>query len=231
MNIYSLICTRDLNKIPSSLMKTLEFYKNCDIKTKLLVNQTSIFEGYSAGFEEINPQDDDIIIFCHDDIEFNGKTEDFLSILEERLVKNPKSGFIGPAGTSFLSQNAVWWDQTVWRAGKHRGLVSHISPEGKKYDTDYGPEGQVVVLDGLFLAAKASTIRKVGLNKPKYFEGEWDFYDIHYTSEAHKAGFENFAFRFPITHHSRGELVGRESWHKNREAFVNNNNLPLQLND
>ena len=30
-----------------------------------------------------------------------------------------------------------------------------------------------------------------------------------------------------IIHDSSGELVGRDSWHKNREAFIHNVKLPL----
>jgi len=34
-----------------------------------------------------------------------------------------------------------------------------------------------------------------------------------------------------IFHNSRGELVGRDSWHKNREAFIANNDLPIEIID
>ena len=34
-----------------------------------------------------------------------------------------------------------------------------------------------------------------------------------------------------IIHHSLGELVGRDSWHKNREAFISKTELPLQIKE
>ena len=91
---------------------------------------------------------------------------------------------MGPAGTTHLSENAVWWDQDIWRQGKHRGKVSHLNEVGQEYITYYGEPEDVVALDGLFLAAKASVIKDLGLEKPEYFEGEWDFYDIHFTTNA-----------------------------------------------
>ena len=32
-----------------------------------------------------------------------------------------------------------------------------------------------------------------------------------------------------MMHHSIGELAGRDSWHKNRVAFIENNELPMQI--
>ena len=130
-----------------------------------------------------------------------------------------------------LGPDAVWWDQERWQQAKHRGVVTHIDPKGKEYVTPYGPPGDVVTLDGLFFAAKRKVIDAVGLDKPDYFEGEWDFYDIHYTSQAFLKGFTNKVMDIKIFHNSRGELVGRDSWHKNREAFIAKNDLPIEIID
>jgi len=146
-----------------------------------------------------------------------------------RFVLLPETGFVGPAGTTYLSPNAVWWDQDVWKAGLHRGKVSHLDDQGKEYLTEYGPADDVVALDGLFLAARAKVVRDIGLDKPEYFEGEWDFYDIHYTTTAFEKGYTNKVIDMNILHNSRGELVGRESWHKNRLAFIQNTELPIRI--
>ena len=195
------------------------------VEVKLLVNQTSIFEAYKKGLDKCNASPEDIIIMCHDDIEILDTKEEFISNLA--LCLQPTTGIVGPAGTTYLGQSAVWWDQGAWQRGLHRGGVRHLKDDGVVYRTDYGPNGQVVVLDGLFLAARKEVWEKVGLDKPKYFEGNWDFYDIHYTSQAHLLGYKNCAIPVSIIHHSCGELVGRDSWHKNRESYINNIELPL----
>jgi hypothetical protein len=226
MSIYAFICTRtrDLSNVTNNLVSYLS---SAGAQVKLLVNQDSIFDGYKKAFEKVSPVPSDIIILCHDDIEIDMPLTSFLKVMS--ILQNHKYGFVGPAGTTHLSENAVWWDQTVWKEGKHRGAVHHINPEGKKYFTHYGAFDQVLVLDGLFLAARAEVLQNIGLDKPPYFEGKWDFYDIYYTYEAHKHGYENHAIPITLTHLSRGELAGRDSWHKNRLAFINENRKDFPL--
>ena len=230
MNIHSIICTRNkqINDITKSL---LGFYSSNNIKVQLLVGFSSIFEAYAKTLEKIQADDEDIIIFCHDDIEILNKNEEFIKILTEELEEN-KVCFVGPAGTSYLGPDAIWWNWENHKQGYHRGLVIHIDKEKNlPYPTFYGPSGYVAVLDGLFLAAKVKNLKKINLKKPEIFEGEWDFYDIYYTTQALKAGMVNKAVPISLVHHSRGELVGRDSWHKNREAFIKNNELPIILTE
>ena len=230
MSIHAIICTRDSGNVTTTTDKLIKFLVSCKIGVYLLSGAKSIFEAYRGAFDKINPKDDDICIFCHDDIEIRENPETFVSKLST-LCGLPETGFVGPAGTACLSENAVWWDQNQWQLGKHKGCVAHLDELGREYSTNYGPEGDVVALDGLFLAANAKVIREVTLNKPEYYIGEWDFYDIHYTTKAFNLGYTNKVMKMNILHNSRGELVGRDSWHKNREAFIANNELPIQIKD
>ena len=86
--------------------------------------------------------------------------------------------------------------------------------------TYFGKTGQVVVLDGLFMAATVRTLRNISLEQPKSFEGAWDFYDIYYTFQAHVKKLKNYTLPIQLRHESYGELAGRDSWHKNRTAFL-----------
>lgn len=232
MDIHAIICTRSSKDVSEVTDKLVTFLSRCKINVFLISGAKSIFTAYQNAFNKINPADDDLVILCHDDIEIRDTPEDFIAKLKRTLNKSwPWVGFVGPAGTTHLGDSAVWWDQKLWKEGKHRGKVSHMDPLGHEYVTRYGSPDEVVVLDGLFLAATAKCIKQVGLQKPSYFEGEWDFYDIHYTSKAHNMGFVNKILDIDILHHSRGELVGRDSWHKNREAFIRNTVLPINLNE
>ena len=231
MNVNAVICTRSREDISPTTHATINYFSNLGIRVWLMCNQGSIFSAYETAFKKAEPDPEDLFIFCHDDIEIHEPKEDFLS----KLIQETEStdvGFVGVAGTTVLGKDAVWWDRDNWRAGKHRGRVFHVHPDQTHpVDTLYGFPGEVVVLDGLFLAARARTISQIGLEKPEYFEGKWDFYDIHYTSKAFLEGFTNKAVDVKIVHHSLGELAGRDSWHKNREAFISNTELPLQIVD
>jgi len=227
MNIYAFICTRT-KEVNDITLELLSFLNTNNIKVHLLVNSSSIFKAYSNALKKVNPDDEDIIILCHDDIQITTKNKDFVKILKEEL-ENPEICFVGPAGTRFLGQDAVWWNWDNHKMGYHSGLVMHLNEKKQPYPTFYGPYDNVAVLDGLFLAAKAKNLRKIGLEKPEYFEGEWDFYDIHYTTTALKNGMRNRAVPITMIHHSSGQLVGRDSWHKNRQAFIDHNKLPISL--
>jgi hypothetical protein len=228
MKITAIICTRDSKDITKTMDKLLKFYVSCGIQVILMSGAKSLFGAYQTAFQKLNPNDEDIVIFCHDDIEIRETPEIFIQKLSN-LLELPETGFVGPAGTAFLGKNAIWWDMDVWSAGKHHGKVLHINPQGHEYVTFYGKPDDVVVLDGLFLAAKAKTVKDVGLQKPSYLEGEWDFYDIYYTSQAFLKGYTNKVLNIEILHNSRGEC--RESWNKNRENFIKNNELPMKIED
>lgn len=227
MKIFSITCTREqkLGAVAKGMIHSLSSY---GVSVKFLANQTSIFEAYKKGLDSCDASDEDIIILCHDDLQFLSDKAGFIAALSACVKK--ETGIIGPAGTTFLGEEAVWWNHERWQAGDHRGQVQHMNTvDGRTqvHSTNYGPYGQVVVLDGLFLAARKEVWDKIGLDKPDYFEGNWDFYDIHYTTKAHLLGYKNYAAPINVIHQSAGELVGRDSWHKNRQSFIENTKLPL----
>jgi len=225
--IYAFICTRSKDFNPTT--KRLSSYlSRAGVGSKFLVGQKSIFEGYANAFKRFDIQDDDIVIMCHDDIEILTEQSAFLDIIVSNCMKHD-TGFVGVAGTTHLSQDAVWWNHNLWQQGKHRGHVFHGKDILTADSTYYGKPDQVVCMDGLFLAANGKVLREVGLDKPEYFEGDWDFYDIHYTVTAHKKKYKNRVVPIQILHNSKGELAGRDSWHKNRQAFIEKTNLPLSL--
>jgi hypothetical protein len=82
-----------------------------------------------------------------------------------------------------------------------------------------------VCMDGVFLAARGEVLKDVGLDKPSYLEGDWDFYDIHYTVSAHRKKYNNKVVPVQILHNSYGSP--REPWDRNRKAFIRNTPLPI----
>ena len=229
-NITAIICTRS-NKPPVGLNSLLEYFSLCDIPVKLQKDKLSIFSAYATGLKDLLDDPEQIVIFCHDDIEILNPPEDFMNILQESL-KDSTTGFVGVAGTRYLGKDAVWWNHDNWGKGLHRGFIFHGKNKWNCYPTGYTlPAGvgspQVVALDGVFLAAKVKTLQKLGSwEKPDFFQGNWDFYDIYYTHKAHKSGFVNKVVPILLVHNSAGELVGRDSWVKNQQPFIRNTELP-----
>ena len=226
MKIYSFTCTRG-DELTRTTTELLEYFQRCNIESKLLINKESIFEAYTKELDEIDANLDDIIIMCHDDIQILTDPIIFTQLLEEKLT-NPQTGFVGVAGTRTLSRTAVWWDMEEWKKQAHSGFVYHGNDLNNLDATYFGQLGEVVVLDGLFLAATVKTLRSIQTAKPKKtslnslpFSGEWDFYDIFYTFQAHLKKLKNYTLPILVRHESIGELAGRESWYANRDAFIN----------
>ena len=195
----------------------------------IYAQENNIFECFNVSAENWQkkykyiPNDEDTLIFCHDDIEILSNRTQNLKCL--KVLENPKVGFIGVAGTTILDQEAVWWRKNMQQ--DLHGIVYHLHKEMGLFVTFYGDNcfKPVVAMDGIFLAAKYRTIKKLGLNKPSSFEGDWDFYDIYYTAQSIEQGFVNLVVPILVFHDSLGQP--REGWFKNRIAFIAQSELPL----
>jgi len=201
------------------LNKLLSFYKYCGIHPILLEDKKSIFDAYNYGYNYIKGLeefDDFIVIFCHDDVEILSNREHFLNCLS--VTQHYNRGFIGVAGSKRLTDNGMWW----WSGNRRDNLLcGEAFHHDEIYPTPYGIHGEVAVLDGLFLAIHGEKLKNINLKKPDYFEGEWDYYDVIYCHRARvENNYQNITVPIQIRHHSSGELVGRDSWHKNKGAFV-----------
>lgn len=227
MKIYALICSRD--KLGTSTRNELISYlSSLGVNIKLLVNQDSLFEAYSKTVNSIDYSDDDIFIFCHDDIEILNDRATFFNTLTS-FTKPEKTGFIGVAGTKALNANGVWWHRDSQYSEKLRGIVFHGKSRSEMSPSYYGPPySPVVCSDGLFLACRGKVLRDIDLSKPEEFPGEWDYYDIYYNLQAHQKGYINKVVPILIRHESIGQLAGRDSWHQNREALQKLYNLPIE---
>ncbi len=218
-------------KRPVGFDALLKFFASANIPVNIQKDKGSIFSAYSDGLKDLSDNPEQIVIFCHDDIEIMSNPEDFRDILLNSLM-DERVGFVGVAGTRYLGKDAVWWNHDNWSKGHHRGFIFHGRDMWSCYPTGYtNPQGvntpEVVVLDGVFLAAKMRTLKKIGAwEKPDYFQGNWDFYDIHYTHKSFKSGLTNKVVPIILVHNSAGELVGRDSWLANQKAFIANTDLP-----
>ena len=226
MRIFAFIPTRSRILSPTA-QKLVSYLSSLDIDVKLLINEKSIFEAYEKGFKSLNADDDDIVIFCHDDIDIITSPEEFKAeLIRATGVKN--AGFIGVAGAAKLSKQCVWWQPE----NKLRGFSFHGPSRSEMYPTYFGRlQAKVLVLDGLFLAVKAKVLKNISMRKPAQFKGEWDFYDLEYTLRAYEAGYDNWVVPIILRHESPGELVGRDSWHQNRLVFSNSHMFPMEIKD
>tara|TARA_R110000822_G_scaffold15916_5_gene54540 strand:- start:206 stop:895 length:690 start_codon:yes stop_codon:yes gene_type:complete len=212
---------------PSKLTSSLQ---SAGWEVCLLSGYSNIFEAFKKGIDLHNITAEDRVILCHDDIEILTDAKYFNKFIEDKLSLKD-TGFVGVAGTCMLKHSGVWWEgvnQPLSPTNALAGIVYHGSP-GNMRETYYGTCQRVAVMDGLFLATTGKVLHSIALNKPSYFKGDWDFYDIFYTSQAFIKGLKNYVVPIHVVHNSPGEIKDKEGWHLNREAFVRKFDAHLPL--
>ncbi len=144
--------------------------KNIDIIQIINDGEMSLTQAYNKGLEKA---ENDIVVFCHDDIIFN--TKNWGRKLKSIFDKNPEYGIIGIAGTTDLVDGR-WW--TIKES--MNGIVSH-QHEGRRWTNYYSKDQgrkitDMVVLDGLFFAIDKNKIKHT-------FDEDFDgfhFYDLSF---------------------------------------------------
>jgi hypothetical protein len=221
-----LIAVIPTQKVPSVLDETLgeNLRKTLPVARIIYTQEQDIFTSFNVTSPEwqkkynYTPYENDVFLFCHDDIEIISTKEFNYKIVNE-IINNPKIGFVGLAGTSKFDSNLAWWQANPQSL---KGIVYH-KINGNIIPTLFGPsifptpQSRVDVLDGVFLMAAYRTLQKINLEKPKAFTGNWDFYDIYYTYQTTKFGFDNLVCNISIIHDSPG--IPRSGWHNNKIAF------------
>lgn len=226
MNVYLSVCSRS-DKTPVSLDRLW----NWAYPDEMLVayDASSVYQGHQSNLKDLLIQDDDVICLVHDDVEILSAKSEFLRYLE--LCNKPGTGFVGVAGGTVYDNNAIkgaWWNARA--VGASRGFVFQGVEKETMVPNYFGPHGQVIVLDGLFLACSYKTLKLVGLDQPEYLSSGWDFYDIHLTLKAHLMGLNNYTVPIICKHESAGNM--RQDWYTARDQFLKHhyNNIPVRLN-
>lgn len=213
--------TREYNqKYIDYLTKTCGL-KNVEVIQKVNNGEKSLSKVYN---EILDESTNDIIIFCHDDLEF-----DTLNWGKRILKHFEKSdfGILGVAGTTEMPQNGMWWHDKR----KMIGIVNH-KHNGKKWESKYSKSwgddiNECCLVDGLFIAVDRTKLKERFDENVKGFH----FYDVYFS-------IKNFIndvkigviYNVRITHLSIGQT--NESWEENRKVFEEEyrDKLPLKSN-
>lgn len=196
------------------------------LSIKVAYGAKSIYEGHNENiefFKKSKLDDNDIIVLCHDDIDILSNHKDLVKFLS--VTRAVGVGFVGLAGGCHIPRDGAWWNSRNTKDA--RGFVFQGTDPETMTPNYFGNCGQVVVLDGCFLAATYKTLKKVGLAQPSYLESGWDFYDLHLTYKAHLAGFANYVVPIIAMHESPG--IMREGWVAARDRFMRHHASTIQL--
>jgi|688.fasta_scaffold24409_3 hypothetical protein len=207
----------DNQKYIDYLIKTSGI-KNVEVIQKINNGEKSLSQTYN---EILNESTNDVVILCHDDLEFD--TKDW----GKRIIKHfEKSdfGILGVAGTTEIADSGMWWQDKR----KMIGIVNH-KHEGKKWESKYskswGDEiNEGCFVDGLFIAVNKKRIKENFDESVKGFH----FYDVYFSVKNFLKGVKvGVIYNVRLTHLSIGQT--NESWEENRKVFAEEykKNLPI----
>lgn len=211
--ITVVISSRKSDDESNAFIETIKNTVGCRANVIFVVNDNSM--GLSQLYYSMmnNPQiESDIIVFCHDDIEFlkKGWGEELIRLFS----KNRKFGIIGVAGSAEFDEKGAWWNYS-----KKFGQVLH-KHDGKSWLTAFSPLlnkdlEEVCVIDGLFIAVKRSRVtRNFDPNLPGFNFYDIDFCLANYLDGKTKIGVTT---NIRLAHRSIGQLS--ENWYQNREII------------
>ena len=134
------------------------------------------------------------IILTHQDTEF-------LEIPELDKYLKDNVGMIGCAGTTVLHKDQPWWFSAERAAGLIlSGQIYHKGDKGNELSV-FGPQGEVVCLDGVCMITTKKILDEVGIPDKDY---TWDFYDHVLCGEYRKKGYKLMTAPIIMVHSSKG---------------------------
>ena len=174
--ISFIICSRNpglLEELKSSISSKIGLqekdYEILSIDNK--ENKHSISSAYNSG---ISLSKFAILCFLHEDVRF--LTNNFGNILLNKFSNNEIAA-LGVAGSTLLQEDAIWFSS---KRPFVQGRVVHSTKRGEQIDiySATRQDAEVVVLDGLFIAARKKVAEELKFDEE--FKG-FHFYDIDFS--------------------------------------------------
>ena len=212
--------TRNSNPELQEYFKKTCGLKNVQVIEKVNNGEKSLNETYNEILEQ---SENNIVIFCHDDIYFETKSWGF-KILDH--FRKTNYGILGVAGSTYIPKSGKWWEDRR----KMVGIVNH-EHDGKKWESKYSDSQgntikETILVDGLFIAVQKDRIKYKFNEDVKGFH----FYDLEFCISNHISEVKiGVLTNIRITHKSVG--MTNEEWEKNRQLFSERHReiLPIKL--
>ena len=155
------------------------------------------------------------LVFLHDDLWLDDL---FFSDHIRRSLDTFE--IVGLAGNRRLLPNAPAWhvrnDEMQWDSDNLSGIVCH-GPQPFGAPSIYGPTPAAVqLLDGVMIAARASTLLDAGLRFDERFG--FHFYDLDFSRQANAANLKVGTWPIAVTHVSGGSF-GSPAWQRDLALY------------
>jgi predicted O-linked N-acetylglucosamine transferase (SPINDLY family)/GT2 family glycosyltransferase len=203
-----IVCSIDDRKHARTVDLYRRLYAGLPYEITVIRDAQSLAEAYNRGIARSSGE---VVVLSHDDVEI--LAPDFAARLQRHLQR---FDVIGVMGSTKMSGPAWGWSGHP----NLRGWITHHAPDAREWFVDIvDPRcvaGDIVVLDGVFLAAKRLVFDAVRFDG-ETFDG-FHVYDIDWSYRAAMAGFRvGVAGDLLLVHESRGSFD--PEWQRYAERF------------
>lgn len=187
----------------------------------ILENKTGLSELYQNVLNE--SVDYDYVLFMHDDLEIH---DHFL--FKKLLKAHEQYDIVGLAGATtqdYSKDVPMVWHLSRERPEHSRGIVNHYIPKGFNGVAEthinsayFGPTpGPVVVIDGLFMSFKMSSLK----GKGEVFDRNYTFhhYDLAMCVKAYDMNLKIGVWPIFVIHYGLGEFADDKTWQRHAQEF------------
>jgi hypothetical protein len=217
MKLSLLYCTQTKNK-----QELTEKYGKFNILNSERLDEVDVYSKienkktlptvYSAWIKK----NDGITVLTHDDLLIKDKF--WLEKLNKALEKYDVVGLAG--GSKVVIKPPCLW-HLMCPKETYRGSVAHVAPNGRDtFMTNFGEQGRVLILDGIFLAFNSKKIREAGANFDTTNPCIAHFYDIDFSLTCNKLKLKLGTVNIDTVHYSPGLKKYTDEWYAGQSWFM-----------
>lgn len=174
----------------------------------------SIFSKYNQGINVFSPEDDDILVFVHEDVKI--LDENLIPKLEMIFKKKPDVGLVGIVGTK--EYDGIGWWSNDYKHHVGHWIQEYENGTSKHMIRKIGFDDNMLIIDGCFMAVRGKVAKEVKFQED-LFKDYFHFYDYSYSISVLEAGYKVAVADINILHRSEGQLPS--NWHDARKIFLN----------
>ena len=219
MNVYIGFCSTasSYSNLKERSKFTIVNSKNLDnVKTVngVFNNKTAIAKTYNS-FINSYKDEDCILVLTHDDVVITDYN--WVEKLKQALKQYDVVGLAGGTNAA-LGEPALW--HIMCPKNNLSGDVQHIAPNGEIFNTHFGNNGRVLLLDGLFLAFNPKKILEAGVSFDETCPAKFHFYDLDFSLQCNRAKLKLGTTNIEVVHSSPGLKSYTEEWLAGQKWFL-----------
>lgn len=188
---------------------------NCIVKFQNTEKLPGVYNRWLTSFDK-----DTILVLVHDDVMI--RDEKWVEKIEQGLKYYDVVGLAGGINAKIVTP-CLW--HLMCDRKDHRGKVTHVvegSNATQTYVTDFGKQGRVLLLDGLFFAFKIETILNAGAWFNETNPCIAHFYDLDFSLTCNKKQLKLGTIPIDAVHNSPGLKKYTDEWLAGQAWFLQN---------